>query len=65
MGWAQVWRDKNLDNETIMELKTDPHSPEMYRGSLPLMNQQPFYEAFDVKPGDRMYLAPGKRVSLW
>jgi len=33
--------------------------------NLPLMNQQPFYEAFDVKPGDRMYLAPDKRVSLW
>jgi putative endopeptidase len=65
MGWAQVWRDKSRANETIMELKTDPHSPEMYRGSLPLMNQQPFYEAFDVKPGDRMYLAPDKRVSLW
>jgi len=65
MGWAQVWRDKTRDNETIMELKTDPHSPEMYRGSLPLMNQPPFYEAFDIRPGDRMYLAPGKRVSLW
>jgi putative endopeptidase len=65
MGWAQVWRDKTRDNETIMELKTDPHSPEMYRGSLPLMNQQPFYAAFDIKPGDRMYLAPDKRVSLW
>ena len=65
MGWAQVWRDKSRKNETIMELKTDPHSPEMYRGSLPLMNQWPFYEAFDVKPGDRMYLAPEKRISLW
>ena len=65
MGWAQVWRDKIRENETILEIKTDPHSPEKYRGSLPLMNQPPFYEAFDVKPGDSMYLPPEKRVSLW
>ena len=65
MGWAQVWRGLTRDGETIAELKTDPHSPEMYRGSIPLMNQQAFYDAFDVKPGDGMYLAPDKRVSIW
>jgi putative endopeptidase len=65
MGWAQVWRGLTRDGETIAELKTDPHSPEMYRGSIPLMNQQAFYDAFDVKPGDGMYLAPDKRVSVW
>ena len=65
MGWAQVWRGLTRDSETIVELKTDPHSPEMYRGSIPLMNQQAFYDAFDVKPGDGMYLAPEQRVSLW
>jgi putative endopeptidase len=65
MGWAQVWRGLIRDGETIAELKTDPHSPEMYRGSIPLMNQQAFYDAFDVKPGDGMYLAPDKRVSIW
>ena len=65
MGWAQVWRERIRESETILEIKTDPHSPEMYRGSLPLMNQPPFYQAFDVKPGDGMYLPPEKRVSLW
>jgi putative endopeptidase len=65
MGWAQVWREKIRDNEAIMRIKTDPHSPEMFRGSLPLMNQSPFYDAFSVKEGDKMYLAPEKRVSLW
>ncbi|HEX2789940.1 MAG TPA: M13-type metalloendopeptidase [Steroidobacteraceae bacterium] len=65
MGWAQVWRGLTRDGETIVELKTDPHSPEKYRGSIPLMNQQAFYDAFDVRPGDGMYLAPEKRVSLW
>ena len=65
MGWAQVWRGLTRDTETIVELKTDPHSPEMYRGSIPMLNQQAFYDAFDVKPGDGMYLAPDQRVSLW
>jgi putative endopeptidase len=65
MGWAQVWREQIRESESIVEIKSDPHSPEMYRGSLPVMNQPSFYEAFDVKPGDRMYLAPEKRVSLW
>jgi predicted metalloendopeptidase len=46
-------------------MKTDPHSPEALRGQLPLMNQPAFYEAFGIKPGDKMYLAPEKRVSLW
>jgi predicted metalloendopeptidase len=65
IGFAQVWRGKTRDNEIILEIKSDPHSPEMYRGSLPLMNQPAFYQAFDVKPGDKMYLAPEQRVSLW
>jgi predicted metalloendopeptidase len=65
MGWAQVWRDKSRESATIMQLTSDPHAPGMYRGSLPLMNQQPFYDAFDVRPGDRMYLPPQQRVRLW
>jgi putative endopeptidase len=46
-------------------LKSDPHSPYAARGSLPLKNQDAFYPAFDVKPGDRMYLPPDQRVQLW
>ena len=65
MGWAQVWRAKSRENLMIMRLKSDPHSPERFRGTIPEMNQAPFYAAFDVKPGDRMYLPPDKRVSLW
>jgi predicted metalloendopeptidase len=65
MGFAQTWRDKTRDDQIIVNIKTDKHSPNRYRGSLPLMNQAPFYAAFDVRPGDRMYLAPDQRVSLW
>ncbi len=65
MGWAQVWRGKSRDNEAILRIKSDPHSPPMFRGTVPEMNQAAFYTAFDVKPGDKMYLAPDKRVTIW
>jgi putative endopeptidase len=65
MGWAQVWRGKTRDDELIQRIKTDPHSPLPVRGTAPERNQAPFYDAFDIKPGDRMYLPPAQRVSLW
>jgi putative endopeptidase len=65
IGWAQIWRDKARDKQAIEWIKTDPHSPDRFRGTIPEMNQAAFYDAFDVRPGDRMYLAPDKRVTLW
>ena len=65
MGFTHVWMQKIRTNEAILEMKTDPHSPESLRGQLPLMNQPAFYQAFGVKPGDGMYLPPEQRVSLW
>ena len=65
MGYTHVWMQKIRTNEAILEMKTDPHSPESLRGQLPLMNQSAFYEAFGVKPGDGMYLPPERRVTLW
>ena len=65
IGWAQVWRDKMRDNAPIMRIKSDPHSPEQIRGTVPEMNQAPFYAAFGVKAGDKMYLPPDKRVTVW
>ena len=65
MGYTHVWMQKIRTNEAILEMKTDPHSPESLRGQLPLMNQSAFYEAFGVKPGDGMYLPPEQRVTLW
>jgi putative endopeptidase len=64
-GWAQVWRGKTRTNALIVRIKTDPHSPDEIRGTVPEMNQAPFYDAFGVKEGDKMYLRPEKRVSLW
>jgi putative endopeptidase len=65
MGWAQVWRSKTRDNEAIVRIKSDPHSPAQFRGELPERNQAGFYEAFGVKEGDKMYLPPDQRVTLW
>jgi putative endopeptidase len=64
-GWAQVWRGKTRDEQSIKWIKSDPHSPDEFRGLVPEMNQAAFDEAFNVKPGDRMYLAPEQRVTLW
>ena len=65
IGWAQVWRSKTRENEAIMRIKSDPHSPDQIRGTVPEMNQDPFYATFSVQPGDKMYLAPERRVHLW
>ena len=65
LGWAQVWRGKARDDSTIVLLKTDSHSPSEVRGNATLKNQPGFYEAFSVKAGDKMYLPPEQRVTIW
>ncbi|WP_342115977.1 M13 family metallopeptidase [Pseudoduganella sp. OTU4001] len=64
-GWAQAWRAKAREAALIRQVTTDPHSPEEYRTNGTLRNQPGFYEAFDVKKGDKMYLAPKDRVIIW
>ncbi|WP_405380557.1 M13 family metallopeptidase [Maribacter sp. LLG6340-A2] len=65
MSWATVWRTKSRDEALRTQIKTDPHSPGMVRATQPLLNIQAFYDAFDIKEGDDMYLAPEKRVHIW
>jgi predicted metalloendopeptidase len=65
MGWAQVWRSKMRDAAQIQQVKTDPHSPGQFRANGTLRNQPAFYEAFGVKEGDKMYLKPEDRVTIW
>jgi putative endopeptidase len=65
MGFGQVWRTKMREPQQIVRLKTDPHSPGQFRANGTMMNQPAFYEAFNVKPGDKMYLAPKDRVIIW
>ncbi|HZW77622.1 MAG TPA: M13 family metallopeptidase [Flavobacteriaceae bacterium] len=65
MSWATVWRVKSREEALRNQIKTDPHSPEHVRATQPLLNVDAFYEAFDIKEGDPMYLAPEKRVRIW
>lgn len=65
LGWAQVWRSKARDEEAKRLLTVDPHSPPKFRANGAPVNVAAFYEAFDVKEGDGMYLAPEDRVKIW
>jgi len=65
LGWAQVWRSKNRDESLRKQLVADPHSPPQYRVDVPVRNIDAFYEAFGVKPGDKMYVPPDQRVRIW
>ena len=65
MGFGQVWRAKMRDNAVIAQIKTDPHSMPEYRVKGTVVNQAGFYQAFDIKEGDKMYHAPEQRVAIW
>lgn len=65
IGWAQAWRSKITDAMQVEFLKRDPHSPDKVRGNATLLNQAPFYDAFHLKQGDKMYLPANKRVTIW
>ncbi len=64
-GWSQVWRAKQRDDAMRQQVMTNPHSPDMYRANGPLRNVPEFYATFDVKQGDKMFLAPEKRTKIW
>lgn len=64
-GWAQVWRRLYRDAELANRLLTDPHSPSEFRANGPIINLDAFYEAFDVKPGDKLYKKPEDRIQIW
>jgi putative endopeptidase len=65
LGWAQVWQSKGRDEEMIRRIATDPHSPNEFRCNGVVRNIDEFYAAYDVQPGDALYLAPGERVRIW
>ncbi|MGV8947258.1 MAG: M13 family metallopeptidase [Lutibacter sp.] len=65
ISWATVWRTKMREEALRNLIKTDPHAPGMYRAYMPLTNVDAFYDAFGIKPGDKMYLKPEDRVKIW
>ena len=65
ISWSTIWRSKMRDEALKNQVKTDPHSPGMYRAYVPLQNVDSFYEAFNIQSTDGMYIAPEKRVKIW
>ena len=65
LGWAGAWRSMAREAALRQQLQTDPHSPGEYRANGPVGHLDAFYAAFDVQPGDPMYIAPENRIRLW
>lgn len=65
MSWATVWRTLQKEAALVNQIKTDEHSPGLYRAFGPLVNTDAFYKAFDVKPGDKLYKKPEDRIKIW
>lgn len=65
VGWSQVWRRNYRDEELGRRLLTDPHAPSHYRAMGTPRNIEAFYQAFELKETDKMYLKPEERVKIW
>lgn len=65
LSWATVWRTLQKEAALINQIKTDSHSPGLYRTFGPLINTDAFYKAFDVKEGDKHYKKPEERIKIW
>jgi endothelin-converting enzyme/putative endopeptidase len=64
IAFAQNWGSKIRDNALRQQVLTDPHAPGMYRAAT-VRNLDGWYKAFDVKPGEKLYLPPNDRVRIW
>jgi predicted metalloendopeptidase len=65
LGWAQVWRSLIRDEALRNQVLTDPHSPAEYRVNGVVRNMDVWYTAFNVQPGEALYLPPEQRVTIW
>lgn len=65
LSWAQVWRAKIRDGQLREYVMSDVHSPPYFRVNGPLPNIDEWYKAFDVHAGDKLYIKPEDRVSIW
>ncbi|HEY1962199.1 MAG TPA: M13-type metalloendopeptidase [Rhizomicrobium sp.] len=65
LSFGQIWRSKYRDAAVRQQVLSNPHSPAKFRVIGATRNVNGWYDAFDVKPGDKYYLAPDQRVHLW
>ncbi|WP_286269512.1 M13 family metallopeptidase [Thalassotalea hakodatensis] len=64
LAWAQVWKEKRTEKSMLSQLRAGTHAPGRFRALAP-RNHDAWYKAFDVKEGDKLYLAPEDRVRIW
>ena len=65
LAYAQAWRNKAREDAIKSQATSDPHTPDRFRVLGPLPNVDAWYAAFNVKPGDAMYIPPEKRARIW
>jgi putative endopeptidase len=65
LSYGQIWRTKMREDALRQQVLSNPHSPGMFRPIGATRNQNAWYAAFGVKPGDKYYLPPDQRVHLW
>jgi len=65
LSWAQIWRAKYRDEALRVQVLSDPHSPSQFRVNGAVRNMDEWYQAFDIKPTNRLYLPPDQRVKIW
>ena len=65
MGWAQVWRRLYRDENLEIRITSDPHSHSEARVNGVVRNFDTWYDAFNIQPGDALYLPPEQRVKIW
>ena len=62
---ARIWKVKMKEEYLRLWINNNPHSPPIWRVNGPLMNTTPFYNAFDVKADDKMFLSKKERITVW
>ena len=65
IAYAQAWQGKDREDAERRQILTDPHSPDRYRTNGIVRNVDAWYKAFNVQPGDKLYLPPDQRVHIW
>jgi endothelin-converting enzyme/putative endopeptidase len=65
LAYAQAWRNNVREGALRQQVLTDPHSPPEFRVNGVVRNVDAWYQAFNIQPGDRLYLPPEQRVHIW
>jgi putative endopeptidase len=65
LSYAQSWRHKSTDDSIRQQIVSNPHAPVKYRVNGVVRNMDAWYEAFNVKPSDKLFLEPENRVRIW